>query len=308
MDGNYEELLEDVKNDRKSGARVVAQKTIDCLDALMEAKSTAGASELVAEIERVAAEILKAQPGMAQLTNLFNAIFVTIDNETSNDPVVLSRKISGEVTRFDESSTKAVSKVAKFGADLISQDSVILIHSNSNTVFEIIKKAHDDGKTFQVVLSESRPMNEGRACATELSQLGIPALYLIDAAVSKGIDRADVVLLGADSVSEKNLVNKIGTRAICLLARESVIPCYAACESSKFMPQKLSPKKEQPREPDEVWDAPPADTTVENYYFDEVDLDLFTGIITEDGILTPEEIGGKISASKLSKKLLEMLK
>lgn len=304
----YNEILEDVKNDRRSGAWVVARKAINCLETLAKEKSDCDATELIAETERVIEEIVKAQPGMAQLTNLFNAIFVTIENETSNDSLILSRKISGEARRFEEFSRNAVAKVAEYGADLIHEDSIVLIHSNSSTIFEIIKKASEGDKSFHVVLSESRPIGEGRACATEISKLGIQSTYFVDAAITKGVDRADIVLLGADSLSEVSLVNKIGTKAICLLSREAVVPCYAACESSKFMPQKLGPKKEQPRNPVEVWDEPPPETTVENYYFDDVALELFTGIITEEGVLTPSEIGGKIRSQKMSTKLLEMLK
>lgn len=305
---NYKELLESVKGDHTSGAWVVAQKAIDCIQALSQEKSDLAVSEFLAEVERVAREILKAQPGMAQLTNLFNAIFTTIENVPGDDTIKLARKIAGEATRFDEFTRNAVQKVAECGAELISENSIVLTHSNSSTILEIFKKALEADKTFQVIISESRPIGEGRVRARELSDLGIQTLYLIDAAVGIGVERADIVLLGTDSVSENSLVNKIGSKAICLLAREAVIPCYAACESSKFIPQKLSPKKEQPRDSKEVWDNPPPEVSIENYYFDEVGLDLFTGIITEDGILTPDDIGGKIRSQKLSSKLFEMMK
>jgi len=308
MSEKYLEILEDVKNDRSSGAWVVARKTVHCLEALAKEKSDVGIKELVNDVERVAREILQAQPGMAQLTNLFNVIFFTIESETSEDSLILSRKICGEATRFDEHSKNAVTKVAEFGADLISRDSVVFAHSNSSTIFEIFKKAQDEDKSFQVILTESRPICEGKELAQGLSNLGIQSLYLIDAAVGIGVERADIVLLGADSLTENSLVNKIGTKGICLISREAVVPCYAACESSKFTPKKLSPKKERPRATKEVWDNPAPETSVENYYFDEVPLELFTGIITEDGILTPNEIGGKIRSQKMSTKLIEMLK
>ena len=304
----YQDILEDVKHDHTSGASVVAKKVIRCIEALAKEKSDVAVSALVAEIEHVAAEILKAQPNMAQLTNLFNNIFSTLDAETSGDSLVLARKVAGEAKRFDENAKRAVMKVADFGAELISSDDTVLSHSNSSTILSIIKKAHESGKTFQVIISESRPACEGQERARELSKMGIRTLYLIDAAIGMGVVRADVVLLGADSISETALVNKIGSKAICLLAREALVPCYAASESSKFTPQKLSPKKEPLRDPKEVWPNPPHETSVENYYFDEVPLDLFTGIVTEEGVLTPSEMAGKIRGQVLHPRLLEMLK
>lgn len=264
--------------------------------------------DLIAEVERLGGQILKSQPGMAQLTNLFNLIYETIDQDSSDDVKVLARKISGEARRFDESAKKAVSKLVEFGIELITEDCEVLVHSNSSTVFEILKRAHETGKTFQVIVTESRPVEEGKTCAEDLAKLGVHSTYLIDAAVSKGVDRADLVLLGADSVSENTLVNKIGTKAICLLCREAMVPCYAVAESSKFSPQNLNPKKEHPRDPNEVWADPPAEVTVQNFYFDTVPLEMFTGIISEDGVLTPSQIAGKIRAQKVHPKLRKQLK
>lgn len=308
MEFKYLKILDDISNDKHSGAWIVAQKAINCVETLTSEMIGVSVPELVAELENVASTILKAQPGMAQLINLFNLVFVTIENETSEDSIVLSRKVSGAVKRFHELAKNAVAQVAEFGAELISDDSLILVHSNSSTLMGILRKAHDAGKSFHVLLSESRPINEGRACAEELAKLKIESTYFVDAALSKAVDRADVVLLGADSVSEVSVVNKIGTRAIALLAKEAVVEAYIACESSKFLSHKLVQKNETPRNPNEVWENPPSEVTIENYYFDNTSLEILTGVITEKGILTPSEIDGKIGAQKLSTKLLKMLR
>lgn len=308
MENTYQDILTDVVNDHESGASVVAQKVIKCVELFAREQAEQPLAQFIEAVEDIAGQVLRAQPGMAQLTNFFNLIFVTIENETSESTLSLSRKLAGEAKRFDERSKNALGKVADIGAGLIDDDAVVLVHSNSSNVFQIVKKACEEGKTFEAVCLESRPVNEGRVCAAELSKLGVPSLYVVDAAASKGVERADLVLLGSDSLSENSLVNKVGSKAICLLAREDVVPCYAVGESNKFTPQRLRPKKEQPRNPAEVWDNPPAESTIENYYFDDIPLDLFTGIITEDGVLTPDEIQGKIRSQSLSTKLIELLK
>ncbi len=308
MSQSYQEILDAVKADNTSGAWIVAQKAIDCLEALTQEKSGVDFAELIEELYRVLGEILKAHPNMSQLANLFNVLLFTIDNETSNDALVLARKIAGEAQRFEEQSKRAVTRVAESGAAMIAHDAVVLTHSNSSTILEILKKAQEAGKSFQVIITESRPACEGRERAQELSRMNVPNLYLIDAAICRAVERADIVLLGADSVSETSMVNKIGTKAICLAAREAVVPCYAACESSKFIPERLNPKKEPLRDPKEVWADPPAETSIENVYFDETPLALFTGIITEEGVLTPEQMQSKIQAFKMHSKLIQMLK
>ncbi len=82
MNLSYKNILEDIKSDNKSGASMIAQKTAVCLEALAKEKSDEPVKKLISEVERVAGEILKAQVGMAQLTNLFNSIFFTIEKET----------------------------------------------------------------------------------------------------------------------------------------------------------------------------------------------------------------------------------
>ncbi len=308
MAENYQNILNDIKGDRFSGAWVVARKAIKCMEALIKETGGSSVEELKQGIDKTAQEILKAQPGMAQLTNFFNTVLDTAESSESGGAVVLRRKLSGEVRRFYEQCTGAVARVAEFGAELIDEDSQVFVHSNSSTILEIIANACHAGKTFQVILTESRPGREGQAFAIELSKMGVACSYFVDATAAKGMERADVVLLGADSLSEVLLVNKAGSKAICLLARELVVPCYAACESSKFLPKALGQRKEKPRDPDEVWAAPPEEVTVENYYFDEISAELFTGVITEEGVLTPDEIGSRILSQKMNKRLLEMLK
>jgi len=304
----YPDLLNDITADHHSGAWEVARKAIQCVESLVQEEAGCSASQLSEKIFKISAAILKAQPGMAQLANFFNTIFNTIDAETSGDAIVLSRKIVGDVRRFRELATNAVDKVAEYGAELIEEDSQVLIHSNSSTIFETISKAANAGKTFQILLTESRPIAEGKVCAAKLAKIGVTGTFFVDAAVSKAVERADLILLGADTLSEISLVNKIGTLAICLLAREMMVPCYSSCESSKFVPQKLIPRREPVRDSLEVWQNPPEGISIDSYYFDEIALELFSGIITEEGILSYQEIGGKILSEKMNKRLIEILR
>ena len=73
---------------------------------------------------------------------------------------------------------------------------------------------------FDVICTESRPINEGVNLAAKLGGEGIRVKLVIDAAVCSILPQAQIVLIGADSLSAKGLVNKIGTLCLALAARE----------------------------------------------------------------------------------------
>jgi methylthioribose-1-phosphate isomerase len=99
----------------------------------------------------------------------------------------------------------------------------------------------------------------------------------------------DIVLVGADRVSPRLVVNKIGTRLISLSARDANVPLYCLADTSKFVPERL-PIQRKPDPPSfEVWPDHPPGISVINPYFEEVPIELFTGIVTENGSIAPDE-------------------
>jgi len=149
---------------------------------------------------------------------------------------------------------------------------------------DAVGKARNAGRRFSLFATESRPMLEGHTVAAHAAKLGIPVTLVADAAAALIMDRIDVVLVGADRVTSRSLINKIGTRMIALAARERGRPVYAICDTSKFDRRAEIQTPLAERNPSELWPGAPQDVKVLNVYFEETPLDLITGIITEDGI------------------------
>jgi ribose 1,5-bisphosphate isomerase len=101
------------------------------------------------------------------------------------------------------------------------------------------------------------------------------------------------VIVGADAItSEGNVVNKIGTAAIALLAQETRKPFYVVSELLKFDPATLLGEYEkiEERSRDEVWKEAPPELNVRNPAFDVTPRDLINGIICEEGIVSPQSV------------------
>jgi translation initiation factor 2B subunit (eIF-2B alpha/beta/delta family) len=181
----------------------------------------------------------------------------------------------------------AAERVSTLASELIKDGSHVLTHSRSSTVAAALLYARRSGKTFRVVATESRPLCEGRALASELAREGIRVTLIADAATAVAIADLDFVITGADHINPSAVVNKIGTRLIALAAREKGIPVYALADTTKFIGTLLKFDDDHPGE--ELWGEAPPGVEVINRYFEPVPLDLFAEIITERGRLAPLE-------------------
>ena len=219
----------------------------------------------------------------------------------------LRRVARGEAEGFIARSRRALERIGEHGARLITPGSTVLTYSSSETARAILNRAKGEGKGFRVIVPESRPMCEGRELARELGHRGIPCTLIVDGAISAFIENVHLVLVGADRVSEDYLVNKVGTRGIAIIARQFGVPIYTACETSKFLPQQVISFAEEPKDPGEICPEPLENVQVVNLYFEPVELSLFTGIITEEGIWSPEQVQGVIRKRPVVSILLKSL-
>ena len=148
-------------------------------------------------------------------------------------------------------------------------------------------------------------MLEGRRLAQKLAHAGISVQFGIDAAVSRFAPQASLALIGADSITRDGVVNKIGTTGVALVARAASVPCYVVCGRQKWLPSAAAvadPAQLKPSE--EVWADPPTEVNVWNAYFECTPLELFTGIIAEEGVLTPEEVTRRLAVMPVAMALI----
>lgn len=199
-------------------------------------------------------------------------------------------------------------RMAQFGAVLIDDGDTIIHHCNTGslatvdwgTALGVIRLAHESGKKIHVLVDETRPRLQGaRLTAWELEQYGIPYDIISDGAAGYFLRSGQVqkVFFGADRVAANgDVANKVGSYMLALAAYDNGIPVYSVFPTST-VDLSLSRGDEIPieeREPEEVLDIQkngqritPQNATARNPAFDVTPYRLFSGLVTEKGIVYP---------------------
>lgn len=185
---------------------------------------------------------------------------------------------------------EAKEKMIEVGVRRIEDGDTILTHCHSSGVTGTIVKAHEKGKKFRVIQTETRPKYQGRITAYELIEAGVDTTMIVDSATRHYMKEIDFVLVGSDAItSEGNVINKIGTSQVALAAWEARIPFYVASTLLKFDPITIHGTYEaiEERDTTEIWEAPPEGLKIRNPAFDVTRRDYIHGLITEEGIISP---------------------
>ncbi|UCH57256.1 MAG: S-methyl-5-thioribose-1-phosphate isomerase [Candidatus Bathyarchaeota archaeon] len=188
---------------------------------------------------------------------------------------------------------EARDRIIEVGSKRVLDGSRVLTHCHSSAVSGILKVAKEKGVDFEVVLTETRPVYQGRITAREMLESGVRTTMIVDSAVRSFMTKVDLALVGADAItSEGNIINKIGTSLLALAAHEARTPFYVASELLKFDPQTIHGDYEaiEERSPEELWPQAPQELEIRNPAFDVTRRDYIHGIISEEGLISPHSI------------------
>ena len=183
-----------------------------------------------------------------------------------------------------------------------------MTHSFSSSVLHSLLNAQNSGKHFDVICTESRPVNEGVELARTLGKAGIPVRLIPEAAVNLLLPETNLILVGADNISCRGLLNKIGTYLLALAGHAAKVDFYALCSTLKFLSPQLPPLPDRDNASEEVLAEAPPNVTPFNRYFETTPFNLCTGIVTEYGVLQPEKVLLALQSMPAHPALSEMLK
>lgn len=197
-------------------------------------------------------------------------------------------------------------RMGEFGGSLITDGMTVLTHCNagrlatagSGTALAVMFAAQEQGRQFQVLADETRPLLQGaRLTALELSEAGIPVEIVVDSAAAGLIARGevDIIFTGADRVAANgDVANKVGTYGLALAAKAHDVPMYVVAPTSTFdlaIPDGSHIPIED-RDPEEVLGvgalrhAAP-NVGARNPAFDITPAGLLAGLITDRGVIRP---------------------
>ncbi len=262
-------IFSQIKRLHIQGATAIAKKGV-----MAFAEYVAQGSNLKEDIEYAKSKLMSARPTEPML---FNAIEYVIKNSKTREDFI---KYAKEFVRIKEESER---KIAEYGASLIKNGTNVFTHCHSSSVIRIFKKAKEQGKDFNVVCFETRPLYQGRVTARELVKLGIRTTLTIDSAMTEAFEvyPPSAVFVGCDAITKTFIVNKIGTDTLAHAAKGHNVPFYICTETFKYTDN----LKIEERSPDEVWKGRPKGLNIWNPAFDTVSNRFITNFITEKGIV-----------------------
>lgn len=277
-----------IMTDSLSGAVAIARAAGTMLLEFAEEEAGNTPQDMIGLLCQLAREILTAQSGMSSLVTLFNRVFFAIGPETESDAIALM--LQETVRTFLQNMQFSREEISRNAAALINSNLVVLTHSASSTVLRTITNARKTGRTPRVLCMEGRPLLEGRQQAAALAEQGIDVTLIIDSAAYHNLKAVDLVLVGADSLTEDGAVAKIGTASVAVSAQTLGIPCYFLADTAKVWPAILGSQPVHGHAPADVWEEAPEGIRVQNHYYDLTPWTAISGVITEHGLTTANEI------------------
>ncbi len=288
-------LIDEIKSDKTHGASQLARQAINVLKLAAEHSQADNVEQFLQEQKEIGQRLMSARPAMAPVFNIVSGLLSSISKKATEMDLDSIRRLT--ISKADElagGSLQAIAQIVNYGSALIDDGDRIMTHSYSSTVIAVLKEAFARHKHIEVIATRSGPGRTGERLAQELGRYGLPVTFIDDTAMGLYISAANKVMVGADRVcADGNIVNGIGTYQLALAAEKADAPFYVLCETLKFAPGLKSYEVDlEEKEPSEVVEPGrlPPEVRVKNPYFDITPLELVTGIVTENGLLTPGEV------------------
>jgi len=300
----YQEVAEAIKKMKIRGAPAIGVAAAFGM-ALAAYSSEAGTyREFIQDMKKAKNCLLLTRPTAVNLFWALERMMNLVNLKKDVDLFTLKDIILQEAENIAREDIEINKAMGEQGSSIIKDGDSILTHCNAGalatvdhgTALGVIRTAFKKGKKIHVYVDETRPVLQGaRLTAWELTQEKIPFTLISDnmAGFLMYQKKVDLIIVGADRIARNgDVVNKIGTYSLSVLARENKVPFYIAAPISTI-DMSLKSGEEIPieeRDPKEVTQIlgkkiAPAGVKVFNPAFDLTPNGYVEAIITEKGII-----------------------
>lgn len=230
-------VVSDIKSLKIQGATNVALAVLDALEKVPS--------------KEVGIKLAYARPTEPLAQNAIRYIF-------EEGTISLSSRIA-EYKALIEDAKKAI---IENGKHLLVDGGSYLTICHSSTTVALFAAARASGAYFNIHVAETRPLFQGRITAKELIEHGFEDVTMVidDVAVAliEGrIGKIDAVFVGADLLTDKGFVNKVGTLAVICAAARKNIPAYCLTSLLKYDPRPYDSSVIEARSSEEIWNEAP---------------------------------------------------
>ena len=273
------------------------REVMSALAAVAADSPTASVDSLSAELEANLEALLHVMPAYAPPLNVMHRVFAEVERgrEACLPLTELKAKLAQTASDYQAWSARARQEIAGNALPLIMPGATVFTFTLSETVLGVLREARRRGAQFRVLVTESRPNNDGRLTARSLSDEGIEVGLGIDASVGELLAQADLMLVGAEAVlCDGSAICKVGTYPAALAARRSNVPVYVLVDTMKLHVGSLFGEalRLDPIQPTSLPEATAIEAlAMSGHLFDRTPAALITALITEKGIVHPSQAG-----------------
>jgi len=302
----YQEVAEAIKKMKIRGAPAIGVAAAFGMVLAAYSSKAKNYERFIKDMEEAKNCLAHTRPTAVNLFWALDRTMKSITVTTQRDVNLLKLKdiILREAKNIEQEDVEINKTMGRYGSLLIKDGDNILTHCNAGalatvdygTALGVIRTAFEDGKKIHVYIDETRPILQGaRLTAWELMQDKIPFTLITDnvAGFLMLKNKVNLVIVGADRIAlNGDVVNKIGTYSLSVLARENSVPFYVTAPISTF-DLSLKSGEDIPieeRDPKEVThilgkQIAPTGVKVFNPAFDLTPNRYVEAIITEKGII-----------------------
>lgn len=180
----------------------------------------------------------------------------------------------------------AKSAAAQHASKLFRRRVAVLTHCHSSFVVEALVR--NRSRIKHVVVTETRPKDQGLITAKQLLENKIKVYFIVDSAISDFIEGVDFVMVGADALRKEGLVNKVGTHTLALVAKENRKPFYVLASSFALDSRKKLVMEQRPAS--ELNHKGIRGAKIFNPAFDITPWKYVTAMVTEKGVAKPASL------------------
>ena len=267
------------------------------------------------QLAETIALLRESRPTAVNLMNYLARLQGLVDGDADRQTLI------GEAEAIFEEDVALCAGLSEHGAALVEHGDRILTHCNTGslatagvgTALGVITTAHEQGKSIDVWVDETRPLLQGaRLTSWELEKAGIPYRLICDSmsASLMAQGKVDKIMVGADRIAVNgDFANKGGTYALAVLARFHDIPFYVVaprttidlnCTHGAAIPVEQRSAAEVRGVAGSfgacTWS--PTHAPVYNPAFDVTPVELVTGWILDSGVFTATDVAAGALAAR----------
>ncbi|MFB0501825.1 MAG: translation initiation factor eIF-2B, partial [Candidatus Bathyarchaeia archaeon] len=195
-----------IKTLEVQGARNVAITAIKAIEEITAKSRARNKTQFVNELSKAKEILFSSRETEPLMRNAVRQIIHEVEKSEERNPKELADLVHQVSSKFLQNLETSKERIAEIGHKRIQSSSRILTHCHSSTVTYLFERAKKEGKQFEVICTETRPLFQGRITAQELLDLGIKTTMIVDSAVRFFMNKVDLVMVGADAITSEGNV------------------------------------------------------------------------------------------------------